>query len=207
MFVQRRQKPCLVTKDMSGIYSRFGRPIRKLLEVRCDTQGPVLVATMILGFLSIFKKSQASSPFEALNFACLSRCQRDVRPPLQTRWGRSPFYRVSREDSDMPYPCEMKDEHAFKPRQGNLAFFRVRASRFPFHLRQQTQVSSYITTAEGILLFRCLWKVGFPLQSKPGNHLSTRDDMGCTDHSSICYAEIGVPLDLRRVSQGISGIA
>ena len=51
-----------------------------LLEVRRETKSPFLVGTVILGFLSIFKKSQASSPFEALNSVCLSRCQSDVIP-------------------------------------------------------------------------------------------------------------------------------
>ena len=56
-----------------------------LLEVRRDTKRPFLVVTVILGFLSIFKKSQASSNFEALNSACLSRQGRDVRPPVQIK--------------------------------------------------------------------------------------------------------------------------
>ena len=51
------------------------------------------------------------------------------------------------------------------------------------------------------------WKVGLPLQSKPGNQLSSRDDLGCTELSTSCCAEISLPLDLRRVSQGISGVA
>ena len=50
------------------------------LEVRQETDVHTLVGSVILGFLSIFKKSQASSPFEALNSVCLSNCQRDVRP-------------------------------------------------------------------------------------------------------------------------------
>ena len=107
--------------------------------VRRETQGPFPNATGILGFLSIFKKSQASSPFETLNSACLSRCQRDVRPPVQMRRGPRAFSRVSTGDSDIPSSFEMKYEPAFKPLQGNLAFFQVRASRCPFHLRQQTQ--------------------------------------------------------------------
>ena len=37
-----------------------------------------------------------------------------------------------------------------------------------------------------------------------GNQLSSRDDMGCMELSSISSAEIGVPIDLRRLSQGIS---
>ena len=43
------------------------------------------MGTVIFGFLSIFKKSKASSPFEALNSVCLSRCQSDVIPPVQMR--------------------------------------------------------------------------------------------------------------------------
>ena len=62
--------------------------IRKVLEVRRETECPFLIATVILGFLSIFKQSLASSPFEALNSACLSRCPRDVRPPVLMRRGK-----------------------------------------------------------------------------------------------------------------------
>ena len=51
-----------------------------VLEVRQETEVPFLDATVILEFLSIFKKSQVSSPFEALDTACFSRCQRDMRP-------------------------------------------------------------------------------------------------------------------------------
>ena len=40
-----------------------------------------------------------------------------------------------------------------------------------------------------------------------GNKVSSQDDMGCRELSSRCCAEIGVPLDLRLVSQGISGVA
>ena len=78
---------------------------------------------MILGFLSIFKKRQALSPFEALKFVCLSRCQRDVTPPVQMRRRPTAFSRVSTGDSDIPSSCELKDEPEFKPLQGNLAFF------------------------------------------------------------------------------------
>ena len=51
-----------------------------LLEVRQETKVHFLVGTVILGFLLIFKKSQASSPFEAFKSMCLLNCQRDVRP-------------------------------------------------------------------------------------------------------------------------------
>ena len=50
----------------------FGRIIQMVLEVRWETKHPFLVSTEILGFLSIFKKSQASSRFDALNSVGLS---------------------------------------------------------------------------------------------------------------------------------------
>ena len=37
--------------------TRLGRIIQRLLEVRRETKRPFLVGTVILGFLSIFKKS------------------------------------------------------------------------------------------------------------------------------------------------------
>ena len=46
-----------------------------LLEVMWETKRPFLVSTEILGFLPIFKKSQDSAPFEALNAVGLSMCQ------------------------------------------------------------------------------------------------------------------------------------
>ena len=175
VFVQRLQDSCLVTRETSGISTSLGRAIRMLLEVRQETDGPFLVATVILGFLSIFKKSQASSPFEALNSACLLRCQRDVRPPVQVGRGPRAFSRVSTEDSHFSSSTEMKDEPEFKPLQGNPAFFQVRISRCPFHLRQQTQGPSHIPIADGNLLLSCFWKVGLPLQSSQGisSHLET----------------------------------
>ena len=94
-----------------------------LLEVRQETEVHFLVGTVILGFLSIFKKSQSSSPFEALNSIFLLRCQRDVIPLFQMRQRSLAFSRVSTVDSDIPSFCEMKDEPEFKPLQGNPAFF------------------------------------------------------------------------------------
>ena len=94
-----------------------------LLEVRQESKAHFLVGTVILGFLSIFKKSQASSRFEALNSVCLSRYQSDVIPPIQMRRRTMAFSRVSAGDSDIPSSCEMKHDPEFKPLQGNLPFF------------------------------------------------------------------------------------
>ena len=101
----------------------LGRKIQTLLEVSREAKGPLLVGTVILVFLSIFTKSQASSPFEALNSAHLSKSQMDVRPSVQKRLRIMAFSKVSTGDSDMPSSCEMKDEPVFKALHGKPAFF------------------------------------------------------------------------------------
>ena len=94
-----------------------------LLEVGQETKAHLLVGTVILGFLSIIKKSQAWSPFEALNSVCLSRYQSDVIPHIQMRRRTTAFSMVSTGASDIPSSCEMKHEPEFKPLQGNPAFY------------------------------------------------------------------------------------
>ena len=89
--------------------------------------------------------------------------------------------------------------------EGNLNFFLIRAFWGPFCLKHKTQGPSHLHIPNEKLLLRCLWKDGLPIQSKTGNQLSSPDDMGCPDLSSFCFTEIDVPIDLRWVSQGISG--
>ena len=118
---------------MSGILSSYdghlsnlsyaGQDNTNASGVRQETEVHFLVGTVILCFLSIFKKSQASSPFESLNPVCISRCERDVIPPVQMRWRPMAFSRVSTGDSDFPSFFELKDEPEFKPLHGNPAFF------------------------------------------------------------------------------------
>ena len=90
--------------------------------MRQEIEFHFLVGRVILGFLSIFKKRQASSPFEALDSMCLSRCQIDVIPSVLMMRTTTAFSRVSPGDSDIPSSCEMKDEPEVKPLQGNPAF-------------------------------------------------------------------------------------
>ena len=93
------------------------------MEVKQETEVHFLVGTVILGFLSIFKKCKASSPFEALNSVGPSRFQSDVIPHVQLRRRPTDFSRVSTGDSDIPSSCDMKHNPKFKPLQGNPAFF------------------------------------------------------------------------------------
>ena len=86
----------------------LGRKIQTLLEVSREAKRPLLFGRVILVFLSIFTKSQASSPFEALNSAQLSKSQIDVRTSVQKMLRTMAFSRVSKGDSDIPSSCGMK---------------------------------------------------------------------------------------------------
>ena len=122
-----------VCSSKSGLLSSYDRHLGKLnyawqenntlLDVRREAKVPLLIGTVILIFLSIFMKSQASCHFEALNSAHLSKSQMDVRPFVQKKLRTMAFSRVSAGHSDIPSSCEMKDEPAFKGLQGKPAFF------------------------------------------------------------------------------------
>ena len=109
--------------DTSGSLTRLGRTVRTPLKVRRDPKHPLLVGTLILVFLSFFTKSQASSPFEAVNSAHLSMCEKDERPSVQKTCKTVAFSRVSPGDSVIPSSFEMKYGPAFKPLEGNQSFF------------------------------------------------------------------------------------
>ena len=91
--------------------------------MRQENKFHFLFGTVILGLLSIFKKSQASSPYEAFNSVCLSRGHSDVRSLIQMTLIPTAFSSASTRDSDMSSSCEMKDEPEFMPLQGNRDFF------------------------------------------------------------------------------------
>ena len=128
--------------------------------MRWETTRPFLVSRKILGFLSIFKKSQASSPLKHWTPRA-SRSVKRCEAPCPDEAGNRVFSRVSTEDSDIPSSWEMKDETALKPLQGNPTLFVVRESRYPLKLRHQNQGPSHIPIAQGRLLLRCLWKLAY----------------------------------------------
>ena len=80
--------------------------------MRSESEGHFIVDTVILGFLTIFKKYQALSKFKAVNFACLSTWQRNVRGLFEMRWRPMAFCRVFIGHSDIFSSCDMNDEHA-----------------------------------------------------------------------------------------------
>ena len=91
--------------------------------MRQETEVHFLFGTVILELLSIFKKCQASSAYEAFNSVCLSSGHRDVRPAVQMTLTPTAFSMVSTRDSDMTSSCEIKDEPEFTPLEENRAFF------------------------------------------------------------------------------------
>ena len=110
-----------------------------------------------------FQEETSLVSFGSLELREPLKVSRDVRPPVQMRLGPMAFSRECTEYSHNPLSCEMKDEPAFKPLQGNMSFFRVRESRYPLHMRQQIQGPSHMPIAEGRLLLRCLWEGGLLL--------------------------------------------
>ena len=81
----------------------------------------------------------------------------DVRPPFQMMRETRVSSRISRQDSEIPSSCQMKNEPAFKPLQGKPTLFLVRESRYPLHLRQKLRVPlTYLFVREGSSSGACL---------------------------------------------------
>ena len=116
-----------------------------------------------IGISINFQEESGLGTFLSTELHLPLKASRDVRPPVQMRLGPRAFSRDCREDSDIPLSCEMKDEPAFKPLQGNPTFFQVREPWYPLHVRQQIQGPSHIPIAEGSLFLRCLWEGGLHL--------------------------------------------
>ena len=96
---------------MSGFLSSHERYLRNLFkDWQCNRfasgfeagdPGSFSSCPRDIGFLSVIKRCQASSPFEALNSAFLTMCVRDVRPPVVMKRGPMSFYRAVTGDSDI----------------------------------------------------------------------------------------------------------
>ena len=154
--------------------TRLGRKIRMLLEVSRETAGHILVGKVILGFLTIFKKCQALSTFEALNSVSFSRFQRDVRPLVQMRliiwlslrtqqWTQTSFHLLI---------CKMCLHLSLCS--------EIHPSFESWHLRVhftrgKHRVPLTYLFLRGKILLRCLWKVGLLFIRRQGinSHLQT----------------------------------
>ena len=65
MLVQRHQDSCLAREGHIVTLLEAWKRNREAYRWETETQGPFPLPTCIMGFLSIFKRSQASSNFEA----------------------------------------------------------------------------------------------------------------------------------------------
>ena len=173
--------------------------------MRSDNEDHLLFDTVILWFLTIFQNCQASSSLKQWNPRG-SRIVKGMWGPFSSWGGDLGLSVESLQGTQTSFHLWYERWECMKPLHENLAFFRIRAYRGPFRLKHKTQAPSHIHIPNRKLLLRCLWKDGLPLQSKTGNQLSSPDDMGCPDISSCCFTEIDVPIDLRWVSQRISGV-
>ena len=181
----------------------LGRKIQMILEVSREAKRPLLVGKVILVFLSIFTKCQASSPFEALNSVHLSS--------IKWMWGP-----LSRRGWELwLYLGSPQVIQTF------LHLVRWKISLHLRHCREsrpslsQGISGSIILEAENTesLSHTYFWGKA-PLEMLVENWLtssvedresfSSRDDIWCTEHSSSCFTEIDDPLYLRRLSQGVS---
>ena len=91
--------------------------------MRREGKRPSLVGTVILVFLSIFTKSQASSLFEGNELSAPLDVSKDVRPSVQKRWRTMAFSSVYTGDSVIPSSCEMKDgQHLRQCRETKPSF-------------------------------------------------------------------------------------
>ena len=174
--------------------------------MRQEAKSPLLVGTVILVFLSIFTKSQALSPFEALNSAHLLKCQRDVTPSVQKTWRTMAFSRVSTGDSDIPSSCEMKDEPAFMHR-GKAGLLLSQGISGSIPLQAENTESLSHTYFGGKAPLEVLVESWLTSSVEYRESFTSPDDMGCTEDSSSCSTQIDDPLYLRRFSQGISRVS
>ena len=123
---------------MSGLMSSYDGHLRNLNYAWQDNTDPSGGEAWDWGSLSCwnsdigipihFQKESDIVTFWSIEFRVPLQVSKDVIHPVQMRRRLTAFSRLSTRDSDIPSSCEMKDEHEFKPLQGNPAFFWVRAS-------------------------------------------------------------------------------
>ena len=171
-----------------------------------ETEVHFPVGRVILGFLSIFKKSKASSHFEALNSVCLSRCQSDVIPPVQMsgelRLSLGSPHRIQTSLHLVTWNPSLNLSHCKEIRPS----FESCLSRY-IPLETESTESLSPTYCWGKTPLEVLVEKWLTTSVKSYNQLSSWDDMCRMELSSSCCAEMNIHIDLRRVSQRISVVS
>ena len=171
--------------------------------MRREAERPLLVGTVILVFLSIFTKRQASSPFEAMNSAHLAMCQKDVRHSVQKRWRTMAFSRACTGIRSCLHLVRWNmNLHLRHCRETGLVFSQGISGSIPVEAENTEYLShTYFWGKAPLELLVESWLTS---SVEDRESFSSWDDMGCTEHSSSWSTEINDPLYLRRLSQGIS---
>ena len=99
-------------------------------------QASIFPSQRYIGIPVNFQEESGLGTFLSIELCGPLEVSRDVRPPVEMRRGTTVSSGISTEDSDNPSSCQLKDEPAFKPLQGNPTLFLIRESRYPLHLRQ-----------------------------------------------------------------------
>ena len=214
----RRGWPCKtrVGSARSGLRSRWEGHLSILLEVwqgnrdasRCEAVDPVSLSSCHreLGFLSIFQRDR--------HRLLLKHWTRRDSRVVKAWWGLL-IRRGGKLGLSLGFPQGILTPlhlvrwkmslHSSQCREICPSF---KSGHLGVHSTWGGKIVSFShSEVERGLLLRYMWKVGIPLESKPGNQLSCRDDLGYMELSSSCCAELGVPLDLGRCSRVISGVA
>ena len=205
-FVQRNQDSCLLMKYISWSLTMLGRIIQMLLEVSREAKRPLLVCNSYTSVPINFTKSQASSPFEALNSAHLSKSQKmwgslsrrswelwlslgspqGIPTSLHlVRWKMSLHLRHCRE-SRPSLESGHQGVHILEAENTESLSHTYFWGKAPLEVLVESWLTSSVKDRESF---------SFPV------------DMGCTEVSSSCSNEIDDPLYLRLFSQGISRVS
>ena len=174
--------------------------------MRREAKRHLFVGTLILGFLSIFTNSQASSPFEAWT-PHASRCVKGMSGPLSRKGRVLGLSLVSSQGIQtslhlVRWNMSLNLSHSWEIQPSfELGHHWVHSTWGRKHRVPLT----YLLLREGSPWGGCV-KLAYLLSSRKES-CSSQDDMGFTELSSRCCNEIDDPLYLRRVSQGISGVS
>ena len=122
-------------------------------------QGSLFIFHRDIGIPINFQDESSLVSFGSLELHEPLEVSRDVKPPVQMRQGTRVSSMIFTQDSDIPSSCQMKDEPAFKPHQGNLTLFLVRESWYPLHLRQVSQRISVVSSRKSSHLYWILWNM------------------------------------------------
>ena len=103
---------CSATSGLLSSYEGQPRNLHEAWQGNMDTSGgevgdPASLSSCHsdIGIPISVQEDLGNSPFEAFNSTCLSRCQSDMRTPVQKRQGPRAFSRVSTGDSGIPSSC------------------------------------------------------------------------------------------------------